>query len=416
MVPQSQRAQRKRRRCPMPNSQSRLELSVAMKRTSLVLAFLLAVLVPAAAQTQLRERRSAGRPPVTSGEQPASRERVVGATRNANHASKENPNTPAPSNAVVKQDSPKPAWGDTAVPVNSRPRSQVLPPPRLANATPDSTSRNSAPTKLVKPTTLAVNNGNAAVNLRPAPSANTVGATSTYRVGVGDVLDIQLVGVATRESTLFTVIKGGALEYPLLSRTLNVAGLTTDEIARRLSSEIKVIQNARAIVRVRDYASHAVVITGLVNNPGRKVLRREATPLFAILAEALPRSEATIATITRDGREATVSLANSQELSTLVMSGDIVKISGAPKQFVYLGGDVASVGEKEFRDGMTLTQALLAAGGVPRDARSKVKIARRTSTGFLASEEHNLQAINEGKTPDPLLQPGDRIEVRRGVW
>ena len=139
-------------------------------------------------------------------------------------------------------------------------------------------------------------------------------------------------------------------------------------------------------------------------------------PLFALLAEALPRSEATFATITRDGRETNVSLANSQELSTLVMPGDIVKISGTPKQFVYLGGDVTSGGEKEFREGMTLTQALLAAGGVPRDARSKVKIARRSSTGFLASEEHNLQAINEGKTHDPLLQPGDRIEVRRGVW
>jgi protein involved in polysaccharide export with SLBB domain len=387
-----------------------------MKRTSLVLTFLLAALVPAAAQTQIRERRSTDRLPVTSGEQPASRDRVIGATRNANHAGKENPNTVATPNAAVKPDTPKPAWGDTAVQINSRPSSQVLPPPRLSNATPNSISRNSGPARLVKPTALAVNNGNAAVNLRPAPSTNTVVATSTYRVGVGDVLDIQLAGIATRESTLFTVMKDGALEYPLLSRSVNVTGLTTDEIARRLSGEIKVIQNARAIVRVRDYASHAVVITGLVDNPGRKVLRREAMPLFAILAEALPRSEATMATITRDGRETTVSLANSQELSTLVMSGDIVKISGAPKQFVYLGGDVASVGEKEFRDGMTLTQALLAAGGVPRDSRSKVKIARRNRTGFLTSEEHNLQAINDGKTPDPLLQPGDRIEVGRGVW
>jgi hypothetical protein len=124
-----------------------------MKRISLVLALLLAALVPAVAQTQIRDRRSTARTPATSGDQPASRDRVVGATRNANHASKENPATPVKSNAVLKQDSPKPAWGDTAVPMNSRSSSQVLPPPRLANATPNFTSKNVGPAKLVKPTT-----------------------------------------------------------------------------------------------------------------------------------------------------------------------------------------------------------------------------------------------------------------------
>jgi protein involved in polysaccharide export with SLBB domain len=138
-------------------------------------------------------------------------------------------------------------------------------------------------------------------------------------------------------------------------------------------------------------------------------------PLFAILAESLPRSEATVATIARNGRETNLSLSNSQEMSTLILSGDAIKISAAPKRFLYLGGDIASAGEKEFRDGMTLTQALLAAGG-PRDAKSKVKVARRNMNGFLATEEFSLSAIAEGKAPDPLLQAGDRIEVQRGVW
>ena len=45
----------------------------------------------------------------------------------------------------------------------------------------------------------------------------------------------------------------------------------------------------------RDYAaSHAVTVTGFVSAPGAKTLRREAVPLYAILAEALvlPRSRA----------------------------------------------------------------------------------------------------------------------------
>ena len=239
--------------------------------------------------------------------------------------------------------------------------------------------------------------------------------SAVYRVGVGDVLDIRLANISTRESTLYTVMKDGIVEYPLLAQPVTVSGLTTEEIARRLNSEIKVIKDASVVVSVRDFASHSVLITGMVDNPGRKILRRESMPLFTLVAEALPRSEAAVATIVREGRETNYSLSNNVEMATPVVSGDTIKISAASKRFVYLGGDIIAPGEKEFRDGMTLTQALLAAGG-PRDAKSQVKVARRTANGFLVTEEFSLPAINEGKAPDPLLQAGDRIEVQRGVW
>src|SRR4029079_13445251 len=49
-----------------------------------------------------------------------------------------------------------------------------------------------------------------------APLASTVSPTASqiYRVGVGDVLDIQ-VNDNGQGSTLFTVLNGGMLEYPL---------------------------------------------------------------------------------------------------------------------------------------------------------------------------------------------------------
>jgi len=279
-----------------------------------------------------------------------------------------------------------------------------------------------AQSKFLKPTSLAVNDTTADTPVRaaapapaPAPSGNNNLAGTMYRVGIGDVLDIRLANVSTHESTLFTVLKDGDVEYPLLSRPMIVAGLTTDEIAQRLSGEIKVIKDARIVVSVRDFASHGVVITGLVENPGRKVLRREVMPLYAMLAEALPRPEATGVSLVRNGRETNLTLSNNQDMATLVMSGDAIKVSAAAKQFVYLGGDVVSGGEKEFREGMTLTQAILTAGGA-RDAKSKVRIARRGANGFLANQEYSLPAITEGKAADPLLQAGDRIELQRGVW
>ena len=64
---------------------------------------------------------------------------------------------------------------------------------------------------------------------------------------------------------------------------------------------------------------------------------------------------------------------------------------------------------------MTLTQALLSAGGISRAGNTTVKIGRRNSGGFLTSKEYNLRWIEEGKAQDPLLEAGDRVEVTRGL-
>jgi polysaccharide export outer membrane protein len=364
-----------------------------MKNTSLVFVFLLVAVPTATAQTQIRARMTSAPPSVQENQNSSTRSRTVAPN-----------NTPA--NNFGKANQPKPAWGDSAVPVSSR--TAAVTPPRSTN-TRDIPRAAAVQPKMVKPTSLTFNNSTTA---RPAtPTA----PTSTYRVGIGDVLDIRLTNMATRESTLFTVMKNGVLEYPLLAKPLNVAGLTPDEIARRLSAEIKVIQNPRPSVSVRDYASHFVLITGAVDNPGRKVLRREAMPLFTLLAEALPRSDATNVTIVRNGKETNLSVSRSDELSMLVMPGDVIRVSAASGQFVYIGGEVTSAGEKELRQGMTLTQVLLAAGGVRQDRQFTAKISRRDATGFLRSQDHNLKAIEQGKAADPLLQAGDRIEVRSGM-
>src|SRR6266550_333683 len=110
-----------------------------------------------------------------------------------------------------------------------------------------------------------------------------------YRVGIGDVLDVKLADMPTAKSTLFTVLDGGLLDYPLSSAPVRVAGLTAEEIAEQLRVRIKVLDNPRVVVKVRDYSSHSVIVTGFVLDPGARFLRREAAPLYAVLAEAQPR-------------------------------------------------------------------------------------------------------------------------------
>src|SRR5207247_4519563 len=126
---------------------------------------------------------------------------------------------------------------------------------------------------------------------------------------------------------------------------------------RRLIREIKVIQAARINLRVRDFSSHAVLVTGLVDNPGRKILRREAMPLYAVLAEALPRPEAVLVTVVHADKEQNVSLNDSQGLAMLILPGDTVRVLGSAavaKRFIFVGGDVTAPGETALRYGLTL--------------------------------------------------------------
>ncbi|HYE64779.1 MAG TPA: polysaccharide biosynthesis/export family protein, partial [Pyrinomonadaceae bacterium] len=229
-----------------------------------------------------------------------------------------------------------------------------------------------------------------------------------------------LLNANSRESTLFTVMPGGLLEYPLAGEPLQVAGLTTDEIAARLTEKIKLYDDPEVAVGVREYASHSVIVTGLVNDPGTKFLRREAVPLYVLLAEAQPRPEAGRAVLMREGEPSiTIDLSDPQATLALVQHGDVIIFSAPPKpapQFFFIGGQVNSPGQKEFHAGLTLTQAILASGGVSRLAGHKVKISRQGADGRLVSTEYNLKQIDEGKVPDPLLQPGDRLEVGRGRW
>jgi protein involved in polysaccharide export with SLBB domain len=412
-----------------------------MKRKVFLLPFLIAVLCSAAAaQNQTRSRRVTNPDAAQGTGSNTLPSTLASSGKQANHFEKRNESKEpsafagsAGSGALAPADkaseSDNNAWGNSPIVTRPRVTDQTQTAKPLETSATVGAANTPAPKKLIERTSMAVETPTLRVTSPPPANHVATGPisasrraspTEEYRVGVGDVLDIRVLDMPTRESTLFTVLTNGFIEYPLLNAPVNVAGLTTEEIGTRLAGQIKVIENARLSVNMRDYASHGVVITGLVDNPGRRMLRREAMPLYAVLAEALPRAEASFATIVRDRRTGQpLSINDQKAMSTLLLPGDVVKISGneaAPKQFVYVGGQVVSPGEKDFRGGMTLTQAILASGGAARDAGKSVRISRRSADGFLAASEYDMSAIRDGRSPDPLVQAGDRIEVGRALW
>jgi polysaccharide export outer membrane protein len=246
----------------------------------------------------------------------------------------------------------------------------------------------------------------------------SVSPTELYRVGIGDILDIRFLNTANgSRSTLFTVVAGGMIDLPVAGGSIMVAGLTTEEIQTKIASELKrraVADNAQLSVGVRQYVSHSVMITGLVVAPGTRVIRREAVPLYVVLAESQLRNDAGRITIMRNGASyLTLDFNDPMAMNTTVIDGDVITVTGRPQEFYYIAGRINYPGQKNFQNGITLLQSILAAGGTTRQNESTVEISREGADHRLVTTQYNLKDIKGGKVEDPKLQPGDRIQVVR---
>jgi len=276
----------------------------------------------------------------------------------------------------------------------------------------------------------ASNNGNTEFESRSVASktleiarranAAAISPTEVYKVGIGDVLFISLQNAPSKASNYFTVLNDGTIDYPLAGEMVSVQGLTVEEIEDSLKGKIKLYENPQVSVKVREHASHSITVLGLVEKAGEKFLQREAMPLYVVRAEAVVEARATVALIKRTNSETEkISLKDSKSDDVLIFPGDIVefKIDDAEianttvPQFYYIGGAVNSAGQKDFYQGITLTQAILASGGLRKSTVKRVVLRRKNTEGLLSPLEFDLGAIKAGKQPDPMLQAGDTIEV-----
>jgi hypothetical protein len=155
------------------------------------------------------------------------------------------------------------------------------------------------------------------------------------------------------------------------------------------------------------------MVTGLVVNPGTRVLRREMVPLYVILAESQLRNDGVRVVVLRGGTPGQPhDLSDPATLNLTVQSGDVITVTSRPQEFYYIGGRLNYPGQKLFQPGITLLQAYLAAGGTGKQD-IKVEISREGADGRLVTINYTIRQIKSGAVQDPKLQPGDRIEVSK---
>ncbi len=247
-------------------------------------------------------------------------------------------------------------------------------------------------------------------------SANAnAAATSVYRVGTGDTLliDIKNAGAAP---SYYTVQSDGTIDFPLAGENVVVGGQTPDEIEESLTEAIKLYEAPEVSVKIREYVSHAVLVNGLVEVPGFHQIQRDAVPIYVIRAAAIVDPRASGVTIKRD-KDAKVKsflLANPNADAVLIYPGDTVEFTGSGDTstvgYYFIGGDIANSGKKDLSAGMTLSQAIMASGGL-KGKPKRALIRRRSESGILVTAEFEIKNINSGKIADPTLNQGDIIEI-----
>ena len=243
--------------------------------------------------------------------------------------------------------------------------------------------------------------------------------TEIYKVAVGDVLLISLKN-APQGSGYYTVRPDGTIDFPLAGENVIVADQTAEIIGEILSAGIIIFRDAQVEVKVREYGSHKITVSGMVDRAGVKSLQREAMPLFAIRAEAGVDARATKVLITRTPQQdrETYALGDAKTDNILVYPGNTVEFTtevGNLRQtgamYYFVSGEIVTAGQRELTEGLTLYQAVIASGG-PKGDPKKAIIRRKNLSGVLVAFEHNLRSIRGGKSADPVLSPGDVIEIK----
>lgn len=255
-------------------------------------------------------------------------------------------------------------------------------------------------------------------NIAKAAETSALPPTQIYRVGVGDVLLVNLKN-SVQGSGYYTVRIDGTIDFPLAGENVVVADQTVENIEEIVASGITLFSDPQIEVKVREYASHRITVSGMVDNPGPKNLQREAMPLYAIKAEAVADPKATKAVITRAPllKLETYDLRDANTDNILIYPGNSIEFTTENGNlrhtgtvFYFISGEITLAGQKELTSGITLYQAVIASGGTTGPPKKAV-IRRKNEKGMFTITEHNLRSIKDGKTADPSLSPGDVIEI-----
>lgn len=229
------------------------------------------------------------------------------------------------------------------------------------------------------------------VNPPPSP------ATYTYRLGVGDVLRIQVWTNPERTQTVgasagvdgsgTTIDANGTFFYPFVGG-IQARGRTIGEVRDELTSKLRdFIAQPQVELSVQSFRAHQATITGAVGAPGSITLTNVPMRLLDVINEAGTGDEADLSRvqIQRRGVAYTVNLAEfirsgRSGHNPILLPGDLVNVPSLEDNKIFVFGETRTSEIPLDGKRLSLTEVLANSGGIDRvraDARG-VFVFRRT--------------------------------------
>jgi len=245
-----------------------------------------------------------------------------------------------------------------------------------------------------------------------------------YIIGGGDTLKVSVWG-SPELSTSVTVRPDGKITLPAIGE-IKVEGHTVAELTRILEKEfVRVVKKPIVTVTVVNMTNYRVYVIGRGTSPGEHILNRETT-LLELLATLGPLNNADLkgAKLIRKGKvvkEDFYELYEKGEFTRDIVlePGDIIFIPDNFKNRISIVGAVQKPMTIPYRDGLTIMDVILSAGGFNEYAReNSVKVLRKKDDGSVM--EINVRAkdlMKKGDLKENIkMKPGDVVVVKEAIF
>jgi polysaccharide biosynthesis/export protein len=260
---------------------------------------------------------------------------------------------------------------------------------------------------------------NSASNETTTPSASRLLANSNVKLGIGDLIEVNVFGVPDLATK--TRISGSGDIYLPLVDYVHVAELTSDEAQELIQKRLEdggFVREPHVSIFVDESASQAIIMVGEVMRPGAypAIGERRLFDLISAAGGLSDRAGRNI-TIERGGAsgekivlQLSSNLAEDTEKNVDVYPGDTIIVSRAG--IVYVVGDVQHPSGFAIDDNaLSVLKALALAGGSTRTSSlSKSRILRQSPNG-IQEIPVDLKKVLYAKAPDMAMIKGDVLFV-----
>ncbi|HEX4343706.1 MAG TPA: polysaccharide biosynthesis/export family protein [Verrucomicrobiae bacterium] len=247
-----------------------------------------------------------------------------------------------------------------------------------------------------------------------------------FKLGPGDVLDVEIIGEPTSRSSPI-VGPDGKIYYYLLPG-LNVWGMTLPQARSLLENELaKYVGTPQVAVSLKISNSKRIWMLGRFSKPGLYSMGGPMTVLEAVaLAGGTSRSSTAVSSdefadlrhafLVRQGKFIPVDfhkllVDGDMSQNIYLQPDDFIYVPSSSAQEVYVLGSVNQPRAIPYRDQLTLLGAIATAyGPVKESYASHVLIVRGSLTEPKVAVV-DYPAIMKGNAPDVLLEPHDIVYV-----